>query len=195
MKLQLFGVAMLVVIAGCDPVAPDFGKTLRYEFSTKYIEQRTLAPGLVLGDSCFRPVRVDGSLTFKVNQVGVTFVDADGRLDLTQSRPPLDSNVPCDGIPLTFQVTGMQSKVTGSPDDITFVVEQTGTASNKPPLAPTQYTRRYTYTGTMTDTSGVGILTYELIGNGPGIATTNTIRVGISLHPIVPQKVEPAGKG
>jgi hypothetical protein len=143
-------------------------------------------------DSCFRDVKVDGSIMFKVNDVGVTFVDATGRLDLTQSRPPLDNNRPCDGvggIPLAFSTGVMEANVTGPPDDFTFVVQRTDTAANG-----TIYTRRYTYAGTLTADSGVGILTYELIGSG-SMLTTNTIRVGIALTPFVPQKTDRPGAG
>jgi hypothetical protein len=146
--------------------------------------------GPAVTDSCFRPVRIEGVIEFKVNDIGVTFVAADAALAVTQSRPPLDNTLPCDKIPLVFETLPMRGQVSGAPDDATFTFQD---SVNAPGLT---YVRRYTYNGTLNQEGGVGILTYEVKGVGNGLTTTDTIRLGVALTPITGVEKAPLlGKG
>jgi hypothetical protein len=183
MKACLPGIALVLAATSCEKAAPDFGKTVQYAFSSKYEPQLSVGPATT--DSCLRSVKVSGTLTFKVNQVGVTFVDAEGELHLTQTRPPLDNNTACKSAPPLSFTTALAASATGSADDVTFVVTEVGPG----------YTRRYLYQGTLDDKGGVGILTYDVDGTIAGVHSTNTIRVGIALVPVTIQKVDPIPKG
>jgi hypothetical protein len=189
MRFRCLGIALLIGVSSCAQAAPDFGKQVTYVFSTDYFNQITKDPALP--DSCWDTLQMQGQLTFLVNEIGVTFVDARGKLDVNQTTPdsaPLDCK---DRIPLLYRLDNLQANVTGPPSSVRFTVESSGVASG------TTYTRRYTYKGSLNQDGGTGVLTYELDGTTlTGKKVTVNTNFGVTLIPVTnAHKVDPPGKG
>jgi hypothetical protein len=187
LKPVLIGVLLLIGATSCERATPDFGKSVAYTFNSNFMLQRSM--GLPVVDSCFHAAKPTGTLKFKINDASVTLVDADGMLDVTEEADA--STTVFDNIPMFYQSGPLRSAPTGSRDDVTFSVTTSGVA------AGAAYSRRFTYTGSLKEDGGVGILRYELSGtsNFGSTTTNNIIRVGVALKPFVSQKIDPAAKG
>ncbi len=185
------GAFVVAAALGCAPDEPDFGHQFTFAFISDYTLQTSR--NLPIVDSCKRAFMLSGSLTFLVRKAAGDTLDGDGKLDMWQFPDIAGDLCPKVDIPTTYRTGLLAGPVTGTPSNARFVMQFHYTGGFQ-----TDYTRTFTYAGTLGMDGGSGTLTYSIVGTSAGgtIPTTAEMVIPVTLVPVSGAvKIEPRPKG